>query len=261
MSMMIHCGGTIVDFEDVKNVKPPVKTRTYTPIEHQDLIMNVSRVADNILGAKGYELVDSQYALAYGCDKDDNGEVIYQSDGAKMFGLLSFNRPDCDDTYARSIGIRNSYDKSMSVGWSFGVKVFVCDNLAFTGDITYMRKHTGDVWKDLRHKLYDSLDIEANQTWTAMEDDIEIMKNKQISKRRGYELLGRFYGDKVFTGAHQFNEAFRHWKKPPHEEFNKSNVWGLYNACTHALKTCKPNNIMQRHIQLHNNSMKLIGEA
>jgi len=261
MSMMIHCGGRVVDFEEIKNVKPPIKTKTYTPIEHKDLILNVSRVTDNILGNKGYKLVDSQYALAYGMTKDENGEIVYQDDGAKMFGLLSFDRPDSDGSYARSIGIRNSYDRSMSVGWSFGVRVFVCDNLAFTGDITYMRKHTGDVWKDLRHKLYDSLEDSANSTWTKMDDDIGLMKDRKISKRRGYELLGRFYGDRVFTGSNQFNEAFRHWKTPPYEEFGESSVWGLYNACTHALKTCKPNNIMQRHIKLHDNSMKLIGEA
>lgn len=42
-----------------------------------------------------------------------------------------------------SIGVRNSHDKSFSLGLTVGYRVFVCDNLSFHGDFTPVtRKHS-----------------------------------------------------------------------------------------------------------------------
>jgi hypothetical protein len=35
-----------------------------------------------------------------------------------------------------SIGIRNSHDKSIRLGLTAGLRVFVCSNMAFSGDFT-----------------------------------------------------------------------------------------------------------------------------
>lgn len=47
------------------------------------------------------------------------------------------------------VGLRNSHDKRFLVGISFGSRVFVCDNLAFTGDHVVKRKHTANLKRDL----------------------------------------------------------------------------------------------------------------
>jgi hypothetical protein len=44
-----------------------------------------------------------------------------------------------------SIGIRNSIDKTHSVGFCAGKRVFVCDNLIFSGEFVIFRKHTGQL--------------------------------------------------------------------------------------------------------------------
>jgi len=45
-------------------------------------------------------------------------------------------------TMAPMLGIRNSTDKSMPVGIAGGTKVFICDNMALSGDMVMIRRHT-----------------------------------------------------------------------------------------------------------------------
>ena len=45
-------------------------------------------------------------------------------------------------TTVERVGFRNSHDKSMVAGICAGARVFVCDNLAFSGDFSEKRKHT-----------------------------------------------------------------------------------------------------------------------
>jgi hypothetical protein len=52
--------------------------------------------------------------------------------------------------------------------------------------------------------------------------------------------------------ARQLTTAVNCWNKPPYLEFEGKTMWGLYNACTEALKSTPPNHIIQKHIELHN---------
>ena len=41
-----------------------------------------------------------------------------------------------------AVGVRSSLDKSISLQWACGSRVFVCDNLAFRSERVIARKHT-----------------------------------------------------------------------------------------------------------------------
>jgi hypothetical protein len=52
----------------------------------------------------------------------------------KMFGVLDL---DTDIPGCRfSIGVRNSHERSMRLAAVVGVRVLVCENMAFSGDFT-----------------------------------------------------------------------------------------------------------------------------
>lgn len=78
-------------------------------------------------------------------------------DGCRYFGLLqiaatevSWSRPQPptpDYTYV--LGLRNSHDKRFPAAMVLGSQVFVCDNLAFSGEIKIERKHTRFIERDL----------------------------------------------------------------------------------------------------------------
>ena len=59
-------------------------------------------------------------------------EYAVSKDGMRMFGVLDLEAGFEACRFA--IGLRNSHDKSFRLSCTVGVRVFVCENLAFSGD-------------------------------------------------------------------------------------------------------------------------------
>ena len=231
--MILHCGGRQVSFAELQGVPLPEKTDTYTPVPFADLVKNAQQVAENIL--TDYNFVDGKYALA---GKDQ-----------RMFATLTFEGDDPE--MSLSLGIRSSYDKSMSNGYCFGGTITVCDNLIFAGDFVIMRKHTKNVFEDLQKQLIGSIyDFQTGSKFQNIVEDRERMKDISVSTDDAYQFLGRMFGYGVLK-ARQLTTAVNCWKNPPYAEFQDKNMWSLYNACTEALKSTPPNKIIQQHIKLH----------
>jgi len=232
MTLLLHRGGEAATLDDLRAVPLPEETETYKPVSHYDLAMNLAEVSRSLL--RGYTLEKGAYGLA--------------RVGSQMFGVLTY-RNGISSEMGLSIGFRNSYDKSMSVGIAIGASVFVCDNLALTGQIAIMRKHTAAVWDDLEeltittiyrsqhnfHRIYE--DSQEMQAWSLTDDD-------------AYKLTGLLYGRGIIT-PRQLPIVKKEWQDPSHEEFYDRNAWSFYNAVTEALKSAPPNKIMEKHIALH----------
>ena len=62
--------------------------------------------------------------------------------------------------------------------------------------------------------------------------------------------MGLLYGRGILT-PRQLPIVKDNWKKPVYDEFKEKSMWSFYNACTEALKTSPPNQILNRHIKLH----------
>lgn len=231
--MMLHCGGRSVSFAELQGVPLPEETETYTPVAFTDLITNAQEVASDLL--TDYAFRDAQYALAA---KDQ-----------RMFAILNFAGDDPEMNL--SLGIRSSYDKSMSNGYCFGGSITVCDNLLFAGDFVIMRKHTKNVFDDLRKQLIGTIyDFKKESKFQNIVRDRDDMKKVSINTDDAYQFLGRMFGYGVIK-ARQLTTAVNCWKNPPYAEFKEKNMWSLYNACTEALKSTPPNKIIQQHIKLH----------
>jgi len=230
---MLHCGGRSVSFAELQGVPLPEETETYTPVAFTDLITNAQEVASDLL--TDYAFRDAQYALAA---KDQ-----------RMFAILNFAGDDPEMNL--SLGIRSSYDKSMSNGYCFGGSITVCDNLLFAGDFVIMRKHTKNVFDDLRKQLIGTIyDFKKESKFQNIVRDRDDMKKVSINTDDAYQFLGRMFGYGVIK-ARQLTTAVNCWKNPPYAEFKEKNMWSLYNACTEALKSTPPNKIIQQHIKLH----------
>ena len=63
--------------------------------------------------------------------------------------------------WSRCIGIRNSHDRSLSVGLTAGITVLVCSNNAFGGSMVIKRRHTRQIRvRDLVIDAVDALEEE-----------------------------------------------------------------------------------------------------
>jgi hypothetical protein len=130
MTLMLHAGATPVDYAGLRLLPVPVATETHVPIAHSAVVDMVKYS----LGFYGHEVLTEDYGVT--------------PDGGRFFGVLSLRSKYGD--YTDTVGLRNSHDKRFPIGISFGSRVFVCDNLAFSGDHVIKRRHTANAKRDLQ---------------------------------------------------------------------------------------------------------------
>lgn len=229
--LMLHCGSEQVTRQMVEAVPVPAPTHSWRPVPYGDAIAYLHHQVDSQLGLE----VESE---AYGLNKK----------GDQMFGLITL-KTDREDN-GLSIGIRQSYNKSLSLGVAVGAQVFVCDNLCFSGSaFKVVRKNTVNVWADFR-ALVASQVAQSLRHYDAVNEQCDALKALPCPERRGYEILGVAMGEGVLT-PNQASVAFQDWKIPRHEDFANRNVWSLYNCVTEGLKKGAPARTLDRHARAH----------
>lgn len=217
--------------DQLANIPLPQETRSYKPVAHAALANMLSSMAANLLPE--FELVNTQFGLA--------------RDGQKMFGIHTFQNGD--SALGLSIGFRNSYDRSLSIGIAVGAQVFVCDNLCLHGDLTVLRKHTANVLSDIDGLALSAI-YKSRSAFNHIMQDAEKMKQIPLSDEDAYRMIGLLYGNGILT-PRQIPVVKNEWLKPSHDAFEGRNVWSFYNACTESLKSSPPQSIMERHLSLH----------
>ena len=251
--LMLHCGGLPATFEEIAQVELPVATETYRPIPHGDIV----------------RLVEEEMYHRFRLRKNDRAFGL-NNQGNQMFGVLKYDlfspdNPDVDieqflqmrdnltvdqlKQYGLSIGVRNSYDKTITAALAGGLNTFVCDNLCFHGDFfTIMRKHTKNSWDDLVPMVMTAVRSAAIH-YTQTVKFQEHMKLVPCSLERGYEVIGRARGTGLITPT-QCNEIIDVWRicvRHHHDNVKKGetphtfrdhgdNAYGLFNSFTHGLK-------------------------
>lgn len=121
--LIAHSDTKYINELAVRAVSEPAWTDSWHPVGH-------ARVIDNLeAGIAGMNLrvTDKQYSL--------------NESGTRMFGVWRLDDM-MTDSMGLAIGFRNAIDKSMPLGFCAGLTVFVCDNLALSGDFIRFRKHT-----------------------------------------------------------------------------------------------------------------------
>lgn len=229
-NMILHCGGEEASYDQVCAVPVPTPTNTWKPVPYGDAIGFLREQVSTL----GLELESERFGL--------------NKAGDQMFGLVTL-KTDRDDM-GLSIGLRQSYNKSLALGVAIGSEVFVCDNLAFSANgFKVVRRNTMNVWADYRELLAGQI-AGALGHYEDTARDADLMKGVGCTVRRGYAILGMALGEGVIT-PHQAAVAFEDWKTPRHEEFSDRNLWSLYNCVTEGLKKGAPGRIFDRHARAH----------
>ena len=207
----------------LRNTGIPKATSSYQPMGHQELITKINNLVSET--CPHLELDQSRYSSA--------------RDGQQMFGVNTY-RSMTDEKWnglQPSIGFRNSYDKTMSVGIATGAQVIVCDNGMFEGDMITARKHTtnlNDMWDDVACLISD---MEST-----MDDQLYFKSHAEeqpFSSKQGWELLGVLIGSKLIK-PQTASLAYQEWNKPSWEEFEPRTAWSFYNALTFAADRTAP---------------------
>jgi hypothetical protein len=222
LNLCLHCGGQEVSFDDVINVGTPEATETWKPVSHELIIEQVT----NGLTRAGLEVIESVHGL--------------WKDGQRYFGLMQVTNQTAQsnhDDYSLVIGLRNSHDKSFPAALALGSGVFVCDNLAFSGEVKLARRHTKYIERDLPRVVADAIARLAGLRIT-QDERIETYKQHPITDVEAHDLVIRAIDSKVI-GPTRVKAVLEEWRKPRHQEFSPRTIWSFFNAFTEARKPKK----------------------
>ena len=224
-----HRGGQEVSINELAVIPLPEKTDSYHPLPHLDFVYELTNMSRKLIGDVG------------------TPKISIAKEGNRMFGILPISVGRTDE-YEFALGFRNSYDKSMSAGVCFGNRVFVCDNLAFNGNITIMRKHTKNIANDLTGMLVTKL-LKAENEVNVLQNDFDKMKNTLITKESMARSLGTAYYEGVLR-PQQFSIAMEQIDLS--KAFQRETFWDFYQHGTEALKVAPIEKRIEACTKWHN---------
>jgi hypothetical protein len=230
-TLVVHRGGWSATKADLASVPVPDTTDSYVPVPYGRFVEEVELHIPRF----GLRITDEQFALA--------------RDGAQMFGVLTCTNGHANGDFALAIGLRNSYDRSLAAELLAGTRVFVCDNLAFSGEAKASRKHTVNVFRDLPDLIYRMLSqVRVLQERTVAE--IASMKARSLELEEADHVLVEAVRRQALP-ASLLPKVLERWERPAQPElFGGRNAWLLFNAFTEVLKTRSPRQQMEDSLRL-----------
>lgn len=239
LNLMLHCGSSVVDREQVDAVETPQATDRWCPIPHKALVDMLEHRLDNY----GLRAVQSAHAL--------------YKDGARYFGMFQVEPIGGDGTpeessqdFSMVFGLRNAHDKSFAAGLCLGSGVFVCDNLAFSAEVVIGRRHTVHIMRDLP-RLVSTAVGQLFQARTDQAHRLEAYKQTEITDDQAAKLLLDAMDAKAINTT-RVPKVWEQWKTPAHPEFAQDKTaWRLLNGFTEVLKDSSLVDLPPRTTRLH----------
>lgn len=216
-NLCLHAGASEVPRTALALVPTPAPTETWRPIPHEEYVRRIEWE----LPRYGLDVVQEAHALTY--------------DGSRYFGLVQVAREGLEHAdYSLVIGLRNSHDKSLPAGLVAGSQVFVCDNLAFSGEVQIARKHTPNIMRDLPSLVGDALG-RLLVMFKTQDERVQRYKTTRLGDAEVHDLIIKALDSKVIC-ASRIPDVLREWREPRYAAFEPRTVWSFFNATTEVLK-------------------------
>ena len=215
-NLTLHCGAFEVPRAQIATVTTPDPTDTWVPIPHHQLINTVEKTLKSTNLKVGVEA----HALT--------------QDGMRYFGLFEIVGRSSSEDYTWVLGVRNSHDKTFPAGIVAGASCFICDNLSFSGDVKFARKHTRFILRDLPQLVERSVGLLLSK-WHDQDRRIAAYKTAELEDAEAHDLIIRACDVGVCSNR-LIPRVLHEWRNPMHDTFEPRNTWSLFNSFTESLK-------------------------
>jgi hypothetical protein len=222
-TLVLHRGATLVSRDELARYEPPEPEGRWRSGRHSLIVDLMHQELDR----RGVQVSKEEYAV--------------QRDGTYLFAALTLNWLR-DEEISAALAFRHANDKCEAMKLYAGMRVFVCDNMAISGDeIILNRKHTTGL--NMAAELTRAFD-RYREGALILQRNIEDMKAGLLSLSAiECELFEIFYQRilpsrlMVPVADTFFNEGDR-------------TAWGLLQACTLHAKQLTPGPNMRAHVRL-----------
>jgi hypothetical protein len=220
-TLVLHRGARETTLDRIARVSTPEPTATWCPVPHLDVLAAV----EETLQAAAFEVRGRRLALS--------------ANEAQFFATLDL-AASVGTGVALSVGIRNSIDKTLPLGFCAGNRVFVCDNLSFSAELLVNRKHTVNGGVRFREAIV--LATGRLDVFRASEAArVGLMQSAELDDRAAESLILRAWEAKVIS-HYQLPDVLSEWREPSHEAFEPRTRWSLFNAVTEVLRPFSASN-------------------
>jgi len=225
MSLMLHAGANAITRDGLANLPIPAPLGPRHVV--RPFIEDVE-VVTNLMRANGLRIKDEAFGITgtAGNPKRFFGVIETALDGEHLTG----------DEYALMVGLRGSYDQSLPRGLAVGSRVFVCDNLAFSGEVELSTKQTTYLGRRIPEMLARAVGrIPVMAQHQAKR--FEAYRNTALKPRWGDAALVELLRREVLN-SQTLARAVKEWDEPSHPEHAAEGrtAWTLHNAVTEAIK-------------------------
>jgi hypothetical protein len=213
-TLISHVDTDIVTRAALLNVPTPEPTATFKPIPHYEFV----DMLDRVLSQSCIHIYNEQFAL--------------RRDGSVLFGVLKLAYGETDDGIA-AIGLRTANNKSMSLQICAGLNVFVCDNMAFRGDlIALKRKHTSGL--NLLEELTLSV-VRFQDHFGRLTGEIAHLKHTRLVDMEAKAVIHDVFARGLMP-VRLLPDVSKGYFEPTLEAFEPRTAWSLHNALTGVAK-------------------------
>ncbi len=217
--LLVHVGAEMMTRQNLLDVSTPEGTDTHKPIPHAELVETIIQT----LGYRSLQVTRDQYALT--------------PDGMRMFGIIQVNIER--NGVGFTIGLRNSHDRSFSLGICAGWRTVVCDNLAFHSDFQALaRKHTKNLVLD--EVIGVAID-RVQRAFNMLGQKLDAWADYSLSDKDAKVVIyDAFVGNHLDAPKHLMRSVNDFYFKPKYEEFQPRTMLSLNNAFTSAFQALEP---------------------
>lgn len=214
------------------NTPIPEQTRTYKPVTHAQLM----ELTEKALAEVGF-IIDTEH---------------YTSAREGMVANAKYTIANLRDPEMQlQIAWQNSYNKSLSLKFAIGAKVFICGNGSVSGDMgSFKKKHQGTVQEFTPTAIAEYIK-RAGDVFKRMQKERDEMKKIVLLDRDIASIIGRAFILEDFISSTELNIIVRELKRPTYSYGAPGSLWELYQFFTYAMKEVHPSLWMENHVKAH----------
>jgi hypothetical protein len=212
--LVSHVDTDLVTRDQLRALSTPEPTSTFRPVPHIELV----EMLDLVLEQSHIRIREEQFAV--------------RRDGSMLFGVLQLAYGQSPEGSA-ALGLRTANNKTMAIQICAGLSVFVCDNLAFRGDmIALRRKHTSGLL--LREELAGAV-VRFEDHFRRLAGEVTTLKERRLADVEAKALLHDAFANGIMPL--RFLPAVSQAYFEPHvPAFEERTAWSLHNAFTGVAK-------------------------
>lgn len=219
-----------VERSDLNRTLMPEPTKTHQCIQHGDFVDMVEDAANDA----GFVFGEMHHAL-------------WRDGDARYFGLTELKHSNENAEFALMLGIRNSYDKSISAQLLLGARVYICANMSYSASNVVGRKHTTHIMRDLNGLVVEQ--IQKTEAFAKIQEErFDAYREHKITDTRADRLMINMLRTDAIQST-KFRAMVQEWYEPRYDHGPKR-AWRLFNACTEALKGTPAHDMPRRTMGL-----------